>query len=163
MDATTVGPSRPRRVRDDDDRARRRPRAIDRHRRRDPSSSSRSIDRSIVPSSSESKSCSTNNPNDGRIDRSRESVRSFVRSFVRSRHAPPPPVSAPLLSPARPRSLASDTRATTTRVGQSSGSSTDPRVARPSPVRRVAGKMDTDATSRLSVSQWWVFNHSLVV
>ena len=158
MDATTVGASRPRRVRDDDDRARRRPRAIDRHRRRDPSSSSRSIDRSFRRRPSRNHAQQIIPTTDG-IDRGR----SFVRAFVRSRYVPPPPVSAPLLSPARPRSLASDTRATTTRVGQSSGSSTDPRVARPSPVRRVAGKMDTDATSRLSVSQGWVFNHSLVV
>jgi len=90
MDATRVGASRPRRVRDEDDRARRRPRAIDRHRHRDPSSS-RSIDRSIVPSSSsESKSCSTNNPNDGRTDRARPFARSFaVRTSTASLSAPP--------------------------------------------------------------------------
>ena len=118
---------------------RRRDRSIDRSIRRRPS---RNHAQQIIPTT------------DGPIDRGR----SFVRSFVRSRYAPPPPVSAPLLSPARPRSLASDTR-----DDDDARRAVERQRSRPTRRPSLVGKMDTGATSRLSVSQWWVFNHSLVV
>ena len=157
MDATTVGPSPRRRVRDDD-RVRRRPRAIDRRDRSiDPSSSrDRSIDRSVVVRVE----IMLNKLSQRRTDQSIAAVRSFVRSFVRGtylhRQSQRPSSRQRVLV----RSHRIRATTTTTRVEQSSGSGPDPRVARrPS----LVGKMDTDATSRLSVSQWWVFNHSLVV
>ena len=154
MDATRVGASRPRRVRDEDDRARRRPRAIDRHRHRDPSSS-RSIDRSIDPSSSsESKSCSTNNPNDGRTDRARPFARSFARGTHLHRQSQRPS--------SRQRVLVRSHRIRARRRRASSSRAAAVQT-HASTVASPAGKMDTDATSRLSVSQWWVFNYSLVV
>ncbi len=97
---------------------------------------------------------------DGPIVRANPFVRSFVRSFATRTSTAS--LSAPPLASASSFARIGYARR---RRRRASGSRAAAVQTRPSPARRpsLAGKMDTGATSRLSVSQWWVFNHSLVV